>query len=389
MVYANQKFIDLPVQIVVNTRLLLKNRLEGMGWFSYQTLKRITRNNPNVHFVFLFDRDFDEAFIFSDNVTPMVLSPQARHPFLYYAWFQFSVKNLLNKMQPDLFLSPDGFLALGAKCKQLPVIHDINFVQHPKDIKWLTGKYYNYYFPKYAREATRIATVSEFSKKAIADTYHIDNQKIDVVYNGINSFFKPVEDILKQPTRQKFAGGKEYFVYVGSLHPRKNIPNLIKAFAAFKQESKADIKLLLAGPVFWGMAEIHKIIDDCKIREEVIFTGRLSDEDLALVLGSAKALTFIPYYEGFGIPLIEAMQAGIPVITSNTTSLPEVAGDAALLVNPFEINDIKNAMLQVYTNEILCKSLIEKGNLQKQNFSWDKSADLLWQSILKTIEVKL
>src|SRR5690606_17933001 len=110
--------------------------LDGMGWFSYQTLKRITRPHPDVHFVFLFDRPFNEQFLFSENITPLVLSPQARHPLLYYTWFQHSVKNLLNRMRPDLFLSPDGFLSLGAKCRQLPVIHDINFHHHPKDSRW-------------------------------------------------------------------------------------------------------------------------------------------------------------------------------------------------------------------------------------------------------------
>jgi len=373
------------VQIVVNTRLLLKDRLEGIGWFTCQTLKRITQNNPNVHFVFLFDRDFDASFIFSDNITPMVLSPQARHPFLYYAWFQFSVKGLLNKMKPDLFLSPDGFLALGANCKQLPVIHDINFVQHSKDLKWLTGKYYNYYFPKYAAQATRIATVSQFSKQAISSHYHINADKIDVVYNGINSFFKPVDAPLKEQTKQKFTGGKNYFVYIGSLHPRKNISNLVTAFSLFKKESGSDLKLVLAGPAFWGLTDIHKVINDCGLREEVIFTGRLSDEDLALVLGSATALTFIPYYEGFGIPLIEAMQAGIPIITSNVTSLPEVAGNAALLVNPFDTTEIKHAMLRMTNDAALRNTLIEKGTVQKQKFSWDKSADLLWESVQKTI----
>lgn len=362
----------------------MKNRLEGIGWFSYQTLKRITQNNPDVHFVFLFDRDYEEEFLFSENVTPLVVSPQARHPVLYYSWLQYSVKGVLNRMEPDLFLSPDGFLALGARCRQLPVIHDINFLHYPKDSKWLTAKYYNYYFPKFAREASRIATVSEFSKQEISTHYKIDSEKIDVVYNGIHSFFKPLDQIDKQKTREKFSYGKNYFVNVGSLHPRKNIPSLIKAFAAFKKESLSDFKLVLAGPGFWGLTDIHKALEESGVKEDVIFTGRLSDEDLALVLGSATALTFIPYYEGFGIPLVEAMEAEVPIITSNVTSLPEIAGDAALLVNPMEINDIKNAMLRIFREENLAKDLVEKGKIQKQNFSWDKSADLLWESIMKT-----
>jgi glycosyltransferase involved in cell wall biosynthesis len=373
------------VQIVVNTRILLKDRLEGMGWFAYQTLKEITKNNPDVHFVFLFDRNFNEEFIFSDNITPLILSPQARHPFLYYAWFQHSVKGLLNKMQPDLFLSPDGFLSLGAKCKQLPVIHDINFLHHPQDSKWLTAKYYNYYFPKFAKEATRIATVSEYSKHDIAKNYGINEEKIDVVYNGINSFFKPLDEVSKQQTKQKYTAGKDYFINVGSLHPRKNIPNLIRAFSLFKKESNSDLKLVLAGPNYWGVSEVHKVISETNLKDDVIFTGRLADEELNLVLGSAFALTFVPYYEGFGIPLIEAMQTNVPIITSNVTSMPEIAGDAALLINPLEVVDIKNAMMQLLEKPELRADMILKGSSQKQKFSWEKSADLLWRSVLKTV----
>lgn len=373
------------MQIVVNTRILLKDRLEGMGWFAYQTLKEITTKNPDVHFVFLFDRNFNEEFIFSDNITPLILSPQARHPFLYYAWFQHSVKGLLNKMQPDLFLSPDGFLSLGAKCKQLPVIHDINFLHHPQDSKWLTAKYYNYYFPKFAKEATRIATVSEYSKHDIAKNYGINEEKIDVVYNGINSFFKPLDEVSKQQTKQKYTAGKDYFINVGSLHPRKNIPNLIRAFSLFKKESNSDLKLVLAGPNYWGVSEVHKVISETNLKDDVIFTGRLADEELNLVLGSAFALTFVPYYEGFGIPLIEAMQTNVPIITSNVTSMPEIAGDAALLINPLEVVDIKNAMMQLLEKPELRADMILKGSSQKQKFSWEKSADLLWRSVLKTV----
>jgi glycosyltransferase involved in cell wall biosynthesis len=384
------------VQIVVNTRLLLKDKLEGISWFTYQTLSRITKNNPDIHFVFLFDRQFDPEFIFSDNVTPLILSPQARHPFLYYAWFQFSVKSLLNKMKPDLFLSPDGFVCLGARCKQLVVLHDINFYHHPKDLKWLTGKYYNYFFPKYAREATRIATVSEYSKNDIAKHYEINSDKIDVVYNGIHDFFRPANEKEKLETKAKFTGGNDYFISVGSLIPRKNIPNLIKAYALFKQQSKSNLKLVLVGSQYWGTAEIHKIITENNLTStslvtktaDVIFTGRLSNADLNLVLASATALTFVPYYEGFGIPLIEAMQTHTPIIASNVTSLPEIAGNAAVYVNPLNVNEIADAMLKIYNDKNLQQTLIEKGNLQKQKFSWNKSADLLWQSCLHAVNSK-
>lgn len=357
-----------------------------MGWFSYQTLKYITNKHKDVHFVFLFDRPYDEEFVFADNITPLIVGPQARHPFLYYAWFHVSVRNLLNRLKPDLFLSPDGFLSMGAKCKQLPVIHDINFLHHPKDSKWLTAKYYNRYFPKYAKLATRIATVSEYSKKDISENYHIDPNKIDVVYNGINDFFKPMDGTQKSLAKKRFANGCDYFVYVGSIHPRKNVITLIKAFAQFKKEKNTKHKLVFAGAAGWGMNDLYDQIKRLGVEGEVLFTNRLNNDDLALALGGAAALTFIPYYEGFGIPLVEAMAAEVPIITSNVTSLPEIAGDAALLVNPNEVTDVKNAMIKVFEDEVLRNSLIEKGRIQRQKFSWERSGDLLWESIIKTVK---
>ncbi|MCD6065520.1 MAG: a-glycosyltransferase [Bacteroidetes bacterium] len=373
------------MQIVVNTRFLLKDRLDGIGWFSYQTLKRITQAHKDVHFVFLFDRHFDEEFIFSDNITPVSIGPQARHAFLFYAWYQFSVRSVLNKMKPDLFLSPDGMLALGAKCKQLPVIHDINFKHYPKDVPFWAGKFYNRYFPLYAQEAARIATVSEYSKKDLVESYKIDPDKIDVVYNGINENFHPLTEGEKTAIRKKVTEGKEYFVFVGSLSPRKNIKRLLLAFEAFKAESNSELMLVLAGAAFWGMNELKEIIGQMKHGQDVIFTGRLSEKGLNEIVASAFAMTYVPYFEGFGIPLVEAMQAEIPLISSNISSMPEVAGDAALYVNPFDTDEIKNAMLYLYNDRAKGTELIEAGKQQRTKFSWDRSADLLWKSIEKTI----
>jgi glycosyltransferase involved in cell wall biosynthesis len=373
------------VQIVVNTRFLLKDRLDGIGWFSYQTLKRITQAQKDVHFVFLFDRHFDEDFVFSDNITPVSIGPQARHAFLFYAWYQFSVRSVLNRMKPDLFLSPDGMLALGAKCKQLPVIHDINFKHYPKDVPFWASKFYNRYFPRYAKEATRIATVSEYSKKDLTDSYHIDATKIDVVYNGINDTFHPISEAEKIAVRKKVTDGKDYFVFVGSLSPRKNVKRLLQSFEQFKVESGSDFRLVLAGAAFWGMDELKSTIEEMKYGQDVIFTGRLSPKGLNEIVAAAFAMTYVPYFEGFGIPLLEAMQTEIPIISSNVSSMPEVAGNAALYVNPFDTDEIKNAMLYLYKDHGKINELVEAGKIQRNNFSWDRSAKLLWQSIEKTL----
>lgn len=374
------------MEIVVNTRLLIRDKLEGIGWFSYETLKRITRDHPDDHFIFLFDRDFDEEFIFSDNITPLILSPQARHPFLYYWWFEYSVAGILNKLKPDLFLSPDGYLSLRSECKQLAVMHDINFEHYPKDVPFLEHKYYTHYFPRFAKRADRIATVSEFSKKDISATYHLDTSKIDVVYNGCNTVFKPVSEEHQKRTKQKFSMGCDYFLFIGALHPRKNISRLLEAFDKFKEQSAGNVKLVIVGKKYYWTKAIKRTYINMKFREDVVFTGRLDTEELRDVTASAIALTYVPYFEGFGIPILEAMNCDTPVITSNVTSMPEVAADAALLVDPFSVDAIANAMVYIYKDQDMRNALIQKGRERKLNFSWDKTADLLWKSILKTVK---
>lgn len=373
------------MEIVVNTRLLIQNKLEGIGWFTFETLKRITVKHPEHHFVFLFDRDFDEDFIFSDNVTPLILSPQARHPILFYWWFEFSVANFLNRFKPDLFLSPDGYLSLKANCKQLAVIHDINFEHHPKDVSWIVRKYYTYFFPKFAKKATRIATVSEFSKKDIIDCYNTKAANIDVVYNGCNEAYIPISKELQIKTKQQFSEGCDYFLFVGALQPRKNISRLFEAFEAFKADERNDVRLVIVGEKYRWTKEIKETYLSMKFKEDVIFTGRLPTEDLHQVIASALAMTYIPYFEGFGIPIIEAMNCDTPVITSNITSMPEVAGDAALLVDPFSVDSISKAMIYMYKDADMRQTLIEKGRKRKLDFSWDKTADALWNSIEKTL----
>ena len=376
------------MEIAVNTRLLLKNKLEGIGWFTFETLKRITQQHPEHHFYFIFDRDFDEEFIFSENITPIVIGPQARHPFLFIWWFELSVYDVLKKLKPDIFLSPDGYLSLKSDVPSIAVIHDINFAHYPKDLPYLVRKYYNYFFPRFAKKATRIATVSEYSKKDIHETYGIENALIDVVYNGVNSLYKPLNNEEQETLRNKITQGSPYFIFVGALHPRKNISNLLLAFDAYKEKANNNMKLILVGEKYWWNSKMESTYSNFKYTNDVVFTGRLSATGLASVMASATALAYIPYHEGFGIPILEAMCCNVPVITSNVTSMPEVAEDAALLVDPFNVSEIAEAMHTISTNEELRKSLIEKGQKRQANFSWDKTANALWQCIEKTVKAK-
>ncbi|RLD34461.1 MAG: glycosyltransferase family 1 protein [Bacteroidetes bacterium] len=369
------------MKIAVNTRLLLPGKLEGIGWVAYETLKRITTAHPEHEFYFIFDRKWDERFIFSDNVIPMVAGPQARHPLLYYIWFEWSIPRILKKIRADLFLSPDAYLSLKTDVPSIPVFHDLNFEHYPKDVPVLERKYYRYFFPRYARKASRIVTVSEFSKKDIVNLYDIPPEKVNVVYNGANEDFMPVNDVVKEETRKTLSGGCPYFIFVGALHPRKNLARLFQAFDYFKEAQKTDIKLLVVGNKKYWTGEIRNAYEGMKNKEEVIFSGRMAAEDLHKAVASALAMTYVSYFEGFGIPIIEAYRCDTPVVTSNVTSMPEVAGDAAVLVDPFSVKSIADGLEKVALDPELRATMIEKGRARSKLFTWQNSADNLWSVI--------
>ena len=370
------------MRIAVNTRLLLKGKLEGIGWVACETLKRIVLAHPEVEFYFLFDRQPDPMFLFADNVKPVVLFPQARHPFLFIWFFEFSVARALRKIKPDLFYSPDGYLSLRSKVPQMVEFHDLNFEHFPNDMPKIHLWHYKKFFPKFAHKASRIVTVSEFSKQDIVDCYQVDPGKIDVAYNGVNEIFKPLPDAEKEGIRAKYSDGHPYFMFVGSLHPRKNLARLFAAFDRFKARHQNDVKLLIVGEKRWWTEPIQKAFEAMHCQEEVIFTGRLSAEDLHKVTAAALASVYVSYFEGFGIPILEAFKCDTPVITSNVTSMPEVAGDAALLVDPFNEEAIAEAMRKMLDESVRAE-LIAKGRERAKDFSWDQTAETIWQSLMK------
>ena len=369
------------MKIAINTRLLLKNRLEGIGWFTFETMKRITRSHPEHEFIFIFDRPYAEEFVFSDNVTPVVLSPQARHPFLFYLWFDHRIPQLLKRHHADLFVSPDGYLSLKTDVPQLAVMHDLSFLHRPQDLPWLKSWYYNYFFPRFAKKAARIATVSNYSKQDIANSFHIDASKIDVVHNGIKQNTIKLDDTATTTIRKRYSDGSPYFLYVGALHPRKNIQGLLQAYELFKPEDSNHVKLLIVGGEMHktgGIADTYKMM---RFSNEVVFTGRVPEEELQQLFAAALALVYVPFFEGFGMPIIEAMNAGIPVICSDTTSMPDVGGDAVFYASPDNVLEIASAMKENSSNPDLREQLIIKGFKHKEKFSWDKTSSLLWRSI--------
>lgn len=371
--------------IAVNTRFLV-NELEGYGYFIHGLFKTLVRKHPEHKFYFLFDRPFSEQYIFSSNVYPVVVSPPARRPVLWKYWYDVKVPLVLKKIKAEVFVSPDGFCSLTTKVPQCMVIHDIGFLHHPEAYKRSHARFLKKNTPKFLKKAKSIITVSQFSKDDVVKHYKTDTVKIDVVYNGIKDIFRPLSFNEKEAIKESYTEGKEYFIYVGAIQPGKNLINLLKAFSIFKKRLQSNMKLVITGRLAWKNEELLQLMKTYKYRSDIVLTGYVPEQELALLLGPAYSLVYPSLFEGFGVPVVEAMKCEVPVLTSEKTSMEEAAGNAALYFNPKDHADIADKMMLIYKDESLRKQLIEKGKQNIEKYNWERSADLFWQSILKAVE---
>jgi glycosyltransferase involved in cell wall biosynthesis len=372
-------------KIVFNCWLLRNRNLDGIGNFTVQVLKNLIENHPEQRFDILVDAKFVDEYFDYSNVVLHHIFPSLRHPLLYIFFLEARLPLYLLKIKPSLVVAMDGFLSLSSNTVQLPVIYDLNFEHYPENLPWRNRVYYRSFFSRFARKAKRIITISEYSKMDIVKTYKIDKNKVDNVSCGISSYFFPCTENEKNQTKEKYAEGCEYFFFAGTMHPRKNILRLIQAFDKFKKSNENNIKLVLAGNIMWDDNSIREVAENSAVKKDVILTGRVSNEQMRLLMGSAWALVFVPLFEGFGLPIVEAWQCGVPVICSNATSIPEVAGDAAIVVDPFNINEIAGAMQTMMNNEVH-DHYMSAGQKRKDLFSWSRTAALFWNSIQKTLE---
>lgn len=371
------------MRIAVNTRFLQKNQLEGYGHFINEIFKRIVYNNPNDEFLFLFDRPYHDEFIYAKNVIGKVVTPKARHALSFRYWYDVKIPIVLKKWNADVFISLDGFCSVTTSIPQIVCIHDLAFLHYPKFISKTNLLYYKLMTPKFIKKAHKIVTVSEFSKNDIIKNYKTPENKIDVIYSGIRSEFKVANLAEREKVKKIYSNGEEYFLFVGGVHPRKNLMSLLKAFSIFKKWTKSNLKLLVIGRMAWQYSEIEEKINSYKYKNDVSLMGYADDLKLARIMSAAYALVHPSYFEGFGSPIVEAFTCQVPVLTSNTSSMAEVASNAALFFNPNNIDEIAQQMILIYKDEILRKKMIELGTERVKDFSWDKTANKLWNSIIE------
>jgi glycosyltransferase involved in cell wall biosynthesis len=362
------------MRIAINTRFLLPGRLEGLGGYTHEVARRLIALRPADEFIFLFDRPFDQQFIYGNRVQGVVVRPPARHPVLWWWWFEHRLPAVLRRVRADVLLSPDGYCSLRAGTPTIMVTHDLAHRHYPTQIPRLVRAYYNYFVPRYLRRAERIVTVSEYTRQDIQRQYGIPAAKISVAGNGIREHFRPLTAEESTQVRQRYTDGEPYFFFLGAVHPRKNLSRLLAAYDQFRSHTDSTVRLLIGGRMAWQTSDIRRAWEQARFRDDIHFLGYVPDEELPRLVGAARALTYVSLFEGFGVPVLEAMQCDTPVLTSNVSSLPEVAGEAALLVDPTDVDAIARGLEQLHTNEALRQQLIEKGRMQRQRYSWEQTA---------------
>ncbi|MEO0099843.1 MAG: glycosyltransferase family 1 protein [candidate division WOR-3 bacterium] len=293
-------------------------------------------------------------------------------------WEHSSLPFLLAKEKVNLLWSPCNILPLVKTCRYLVTIHDLAPFLLPLSLPFTRRIYYQQAFFNSIRKADKIIVVSQSLKFDLMKLFSIPEGKIAVIHNGFDENFRPITDKLTLSLiREKYHLPSDFILTLGVLEPKKNTERLLWAYAELKKSLPNLPKLVIGGSRKYGWlnTRLLPMVKNLKLAGEVIFPDTIFHEDLPAVYSLAKVFILPSLYEGFGLPVLEAMACGTPVVTSNISSLPEVAGDAAILVNPYDVSDIARGIKEALLNEKKRQEMIEKGLKNVQRFSWRKAAE--------------
>ncbi len=359
------------LNIGINIRFI-QTTISGIGKYVLELVKGLAKvDTTNKYTLYEYGHTQVVKPAENKNITYVVPSFYSSSRTMRIFWEQFFFPWYLKKNRIDIFHGPSFMLPVINSCKSIITVHDLTFIRYPESFTISTKIYYWLFFKRSLKNANMIIADSEATKKDIIKYFNIHPRKIEIIYLGVDDKFKVIKNkSLIVNVRKKYKLPESFFLFTGVLSPRKNIEGALRAFSSLKTKHK----FVVVGAKGWLYKSIFDIVEKLKINEKVIFTGYIDADDLHLVYNAAEALVFPSFYEGFGLPILEAMACGCPVITSNISSMPEVAGDAAILVNPRNIEQISVAMKTIVTNRAMKIQLIKKGLIQAKKFTWEKTA---------------
>ncbi len=385
------------MNIGIDARLL--HNATGIGRYTRSLFFELLQRPPTDDVYYLF---YDRPFPGIPNSSPCLAPVQAEeahttshalpsHVRVAVApcttrmlWTQRFVPQLLKRHQIDVYHGVCNFeLPLRKVCGYVVTIHDLVPLFFPRVVPWKHRLFFRIFMKPAARTADIILTDSYHSQHDIARHLHVPKEKIRVTYLGYTPPVSPSEQApLPNDILKTYAMSKPYLLFVGIQEPKKNLERLIEAFALLRQTSgvNADVQLVLAGGKGWLSGHLRQLARDLGVEQHVIFTGFVSDDHLPTLYRQAELFVFPSLYEGFGLPVLEAMTYDVPVVTSTASSLPEIAGDAAVLVDPHSVEAIRGGMAAVLCDPRKAADMRQKGRLQAQKFSWARTAEQTYQA---------
>lgn len=382
MLEQNGEFI---LKLSFDAQLLIKGEKTGIGWCAENVLLMLPKYKENVYQLNCFSLGYAKKKL--ENIEKY---SKLGYNIKKCKWFHDVLYRIIWNIiyiPYSLFFGNDSDITVffnyvippGVKGKKVVFVYDMVYKAFPETVRKKTRNLLNIALKKSCNRAEHIITISKFSKEEIIKHLNLSEEKISIMPCGVDlSLYHPgySEEEIKRAI-DKYNIPREYLLYLGTLEPRKNIDRLIQAYAQLKKESSRTPKLVLAGRKGWKYESIFEKVKALKMEEDIIFTGYVNVEDSPILLKGAKAFLFLSIYEGFGMPPLEAMACGTPVIVSNVSSLPEVVGDAGVLVDPFSINSIKEGMKYLIDDEKKRNELSARGIERAKQFTWDKSVRIV------------
>ena len=369
------------MRIAINISEVLNSTGGEHDNFITEIIGRLVNNHPEHAFILISDKKLSDKKGLIENCVNVSAGPKGKNPITWKWWYAMTIPSILKKHKADLLVNCDGCCSLRTRIPQLIIVSDLSFISFPAYFKKSRIRFLKKNTAKFLKKSTSVIASSDLIKSELIKNYKVDDEKINTIYGGANENFKPIDDAGKILTKEKLTESKEYFLYAGDIHPVKNLTNLLKAFSIFKKTQQSSMKLLIAGSIAEGYTSFSEKLKDYKYRNDVVMKNYVTENEAGEIMGAAYAFINPSFYEGRGTSVLDAMQCHIPVIATSGSAMQEIAGEAALFVDPENVPGIAAQMMTLYKDEALRSKLIEKGKLIPAKYKWDTSVELLWQSI--------
>jgi glycosyltransferase involved in cell wall biosynthesis len=356
------------MRVGIDARLVYYSQA-GIGQYILHLADGLAKVDKENEYVLLQSRKDDTTILTQPNFRRVSLWTPSHHRLERY-----SLNVELMRLGLDVLHSPDFIPPHRPSCKSVITVHDLAFLLYPHFLTKESARYYGH-IDQAVRWTDHIIAVSESTKRDTIQHLGVPEDKITVVHEAASSIFRPMDQAeAKEQVRNRHGVDGPYVLFVSTIEPRKNVPSLLQAMWQLTEHYKENVRLVLAGGKGWLFEDAFAVVEELKLDSRVHFLGRVSSEDLLYLYNAAEILAHPAFYEGFGLPPLEAMACGLPVVVSNVASLPEVVGDAGLLIDPHDVDELTVAMWRLLSDSNLREEMQAKGLRQAGRFSWERAS---------------